>query len=511
MALSESYKNRMQELSGMKGTLTESARVNFLKNDFLERIGRKYDRFAKTFIEGKWDPHKEQDPLVRELADAGKFGSANLKPKDKFMKWAESIFAQLQENDPSENKQYLKWLSDIYLSNDLPEEDFYKIPETLTLFQKNKERLPVESRNANNFKSLADMYEVVLPYSKSEEMSASEKERVIKLEGAEQVFEDDRWKIIVPKTLDAACLYGRSTRWCTASPSNRMFDSYNKQGPLYVLIDKKEPNDRSSTKKLQFHFPSNQFMNTLDAPINVRDFFLTNPDLKEFFKHRKEITPAFEFEHKLLNKNELLKLMKTAEDKLQVISKKGFDFFEDLYIELKAKDDFIKTILEDQEFIKGIFEKEKNDINKLFTAYAKFGKAKQAVAALRKAPWLADWIMTRSNKKDIESFIIALFNLDENGKNFAIELCKPKGLIWQSCFASNSFANIGEYFNIISHRATFGQSGLALAKKLLSDPKIIQTIKDQGGSPKQIEMLKSFYAVMKESEQANIYYKNLFD
>jgi len=511
MAISESYKNRMKVLSGQKGTLIESARVDFLKNEFLERIGRKYDRFANKFNSQSWDKHHEKDKFILKLAThTTKLVSTKgiLSTKDKFLKWAGSVFEQLKNNDPSENKQYLKWLSDIFLVDELPEEDFYKIAETLTLFQKNKEKLPINDRNANNYKNLAEMYEAILPYSKAEEMSTSEKERIIKLEGAEQVYEDDKWKIIIPTTVDAACLYGKSTRWCTASPGNSMFHSYSKNGPLYILIDKKEQNDRSTRKKLQFHFPTNQFMDTLDARINVKDFFAENPVLKDFFKKRKEITPAFEFEHKLLNKNELLSLLKTAEDKLDVVAKKGFQFFTDLYLELQAKDAYLDTILNDNDFIKGMFEN--NMSEKLIAAYENMDKPKEGVQVLKKSPWLNNWILSENNKKEISNFIVSLFQLGDAGKHFAAELCKVGGVVWKSCVETNSFAKIGQYFDIISHRTTFGPEGIAVAKKLLYDPKIITILKQRGSSDAQIEMLRDFFKVIKESTQhAQTYYRNL--
>jgi hypothetical protein len=347
-----------------------------------------------------------------------------------------------------------------------------------------------------------------LPYTKAEEMSATEKERIIKLEGAEQVYEDDKWKIIVPTTLDAACLYGKSTRWCTASPGNSMFHSYSKNGPLYILIDKKELNDRSPKKKLQFHFPSNQFMDTTDSSIKVKEFFSDNPALKDFFKKRKEITPAFEFEHKLLTKDELLMLLKTAEEKLQVIDKKGFKFFKELYFEMNAKEAFTKTIIEDQNFIKGMFER--GLFGELVEAYIETNKAKNGLQVIQNAPWLRDWILNIKDKKQLEEFIVSLFKFGEAGKKFASELCKFNGLIWKSCLSGNGLSQVGQYFNIISRNNTFGSEGIALAKKLLKDPQVIKSITDTGATPRQIAMIHNFYKDMQESiRQSEQYYNNI--
>jgi hypothetical protein len=507
MALSESYKNRLKSLSGQKSLLTETNRIDFLRGEFLERIGRKYDKFANIFSDNKWNPDNEEDKFLVMLADEGHFGSKHLKKKENFLKWANTLFEELASYDPTHNKQYLKWLINIYLDGNLPEEDFYKIPETLSLFYKHKEKLSINSRNANNYENLSSMYEKVLPFTRGEEMSASEREKIIKLEGAEQVYEDENWKIIIPKTLEAACLYGKSTRWCTATPGNHMFASYTKKGPLYVLINKREANDRSPKKKLQFHFDSNQFMDTTDSQIDIREFFITNPKIKEFFKKRKEITPSFEFEYKLLTKEELLNALTTTEIKIELITKKGFDFFMSLYDDLDLHDVFVTTITTDQNFVKELFYAHKISFTNV---YNKLGLQKEGLSLFKNATWLNEWIMKVKDKKEIEQFIINLVSFGEDGKKFASELCKFGGVVWESCISGNTFSDIGQYFNLISHHTTFGQSGIAMAKKLLQDKTVLQILRNKGTTSTQIKMLLDFFISMRpQVNEAKKYYKNL--
>ena len=92
--------------------------------------------------------------------------------------------------------------------------------------------------------------------------SKSDEIRKIK-EGAEKVYEDKQWIIIIPHTKEASCYYGKNTQWCTAADkSNNQFDYYNQQGPLFINIDK------INNTKYQFHFETNSFMNEHDEPIN---------------------------------------------------------------------------------------------------------------------------------------------------------------------------------------------------------------------------------------------------
>jgi hypothetical protein len=60
------------------------------------------------------------------------------------------------------------------------------------------------------------------------------------------------------------------TRWCTSSPGLTWFDRYIKDGPLYVVIPNSPRKFTGSMDlgeksglpayRIQFHFPSNQFM-----------------------------------------------------------------------------------------------------------------------------------------------------------------------------------------------------------------------------------------------------------
>ena len=59
---------------------------------------------------------------------------------------------------------------------------------------------------------------------------------------SEVVFEDDRFKVVVPKSHTASCYYGAGTKWCTASTDNPgHFTNYDKSGKLFYILDKSAP------------------------------------------------------------------------------------------------------------------------------------------------------------------------------------------------------------------------------------------------------------------------------
>ena len=81
------------------------------------------------------------------------------------------------------------------------------------------------------------------------------------------MFEKPGLTVVVPETQEAAKLYGKGTKWCTAGESNNMFDYYNKSGPLYILL----ANIGGTDRKFQLHFQQEQFMNERDQPLTAKD------------------------------------------------------------------------------------------------------------------------------------------------------------------------------------------------------------------------------------------------
>jgi len=80
------------------------------------------------------------------------------------------------------------------------------------------------------------------------------------------------------------------SRWCTSAPGLNYFNTYIKDGPLYVVLpndDKGEVGKRTGLPKerYQFHFPSSQFMDRNDRQINLVEY-LNGPmkELKDYFK-----------------------------------------------------------------------------------------------------------------------------------------------------------------------------------------------------------------------------------
>jgi hypothetical protein len=65
------------------------------------------------------------------------------------------------------------------------------------------------------------------------------------------------------------------------------FDTYNRQGPLYILLPK-TPNYKG--EKYQLHFPSSQYMDEDDEPVTFQEIFGRFPQLLDWFKKSSDLS-----------------------------------------------------------------------------------------------------------------------------------------------------------------------------------------------------------------------------
>lgn len=181
----------------------------------------------------------------------------------------QDIFWNIIKTDPTYDEQrsqkmgkYGKWLLNQYRQGNLDMNNLPKVRNTIDFFNRYNRQLEV--KDINQYKNIDQVYDNVKNYMEdpSQATSKSDAARKIKETGAEKVYEDNDWLIIVPKTREAAIYYGKGTKWCTASTGGyNYFERYNNEGRLYININK------NTGDKYQFHFESNSFMDAEDKPI----------------------------------------------------------------------------------------------------------------------------------------------------------------------------------------------------------------------------------------------------
>jgi hypothetical protein len=196
----------------------------------------------------------------------------------------DEIFDSLESIDPTKNKQYVQWLANQYIKGQFRLEDSNRVKQVLVDFDKLKPRLQQRDINRYDFHSLDDTIDNI----KNVELGSGATDNIFEIPKDSEVLYSGPYGILaIPKTEEASCELGKGTKWCTAAKENNMFNTYSKDGPLYIWRDR-------NGAKYQFHFNSMQFMDSKDIPIEPKllNYFRTeHPILSKLFKREeKEIS-----------------------------------------------------------------------------------------------------------------------------------------------------------------------------------------------------------------------------
>jgi hypothetical protein len=154
---------------------------------------------------------------------------------------------------------------------------------------------------------LLSVYDAIRPFQENENDSKSNKELMREAKaGAKKLYQEPGMIILELETEEAAKLYGKGTRWCTAADNNNMFKHYHDQGVLYVIIAN-DPN--GVMRKFQCHYETEQMMDEDDSSVNLEN----TPEIIQwlekyksyeefcqmlFYKHNKALADKY---YELLN------------------------------------------------------------------------------------------------------------------------------------------------------------------------------------------------------------------
>ena len=130
------------------------------------------------------------------------------------------VMAQIEQGDPTKNKEYSQWIARMYSRGGYELEDIKStLRDALETYHKLKlkKKLEDQDKQIDKFKSFNDLITRVNQYPEIEDDAPTDKG------DSKQIYDDEHIRVIVPKDEEAACYYGQGTRWCTASKNNNMF------------------------------------------------------------------------------------------------------------------------------------------------------------------------------------------------------------------------------------------------------------------------------------------------
>lgn len=135
------------------------------------------------------------------------------------------------------NQKFLTFLGKVIPTENF-DESLSKAEKVVEKFIKYQQAL--QQKDINQFKTLDEIITAINNHE-------NKVRRTVKsVDGADVVYEDDRFTVVTPQTHKASCYYGAGTKWCTASMNGSShFDNYNVDGKLFYILDKKaKSNDK---------------------------------------------------------------------------------------------------------------------------------------------------------------------------------------------------------------------------------------------------------------------------
>lgn len=236
----------------------------------------------------------------------------------------------IKDGDIAKIGPYSKILLSMYKKGNLKLEDLPKANEYLGIVY--KRQVPLSP----NLKDLGELYNLVKRYMLNDgETNLEILKDYLDSSQYDMELDGEQWYVFKPKDEKAACVLGSGTEWCTTwgpestnpryKDRGNMFGHYNKQGSMYIIVNKKDNSD-----KYQFHVPSKQFMDKSDRQV----------DLNRFFKDKNEVFLYFNPEFKNLDEYSSDELMSFVTKPL--IDNNHKDILVEKIIELNGDNEIVK-------------------------------------------------------------------------------------------------------------------------------------------------------------------------
>jgi len=273
--------------------------------------------------------------------------------------------------------EYSRWLVTNVMRKNILEEDLEDAKESLTVFHRFKDNIKkdnyelsdINRYNCLSYRGISDnenpILDVILKYEKPKDFSDENvlitNRYYITEKGADVFFENDEWLCVIPKTPEASAFYANNTKWCTRHPNQ--FERYNKNGHLYIFIDKTKLNNKDSMRRLQFQFESSSYMDINDSSITHSKY----KDVTEwfdkydwvFFQKEKHLI-KIKLKKNLINlkDNELdkfilsiLENVKDYDEKLKILNYLSKTFVKNIHSDINKIDLLKKWFPEQNEYL----------------------------------------------------------------------------------------------------------------------------------------------------------------
>jgi len=298
------------------GKNTTDNRINYLIEQFnvfdIDDEGEVLDEYGEA---GFSSIVQVQDPLTDEVIafHSEKYRNERSTKLVKKVSVEVTILGRMIAADPTNNKMFVQWMLKVFTNmlkygSDKDAirfacEDLPIAKEYLEVFEANKRKQTFDRyckanfnlkhiqdySNINQYNNLSELFDAVDPYIEKDVSGLKRAmQRSVDMREAEISFKDRHFTVFIPKTKEAATIFHKFTKWCTAVPSQTNYKQYvnelrpdGKKSKLFVII----PTDLfegTGEELYQIHFESGQFMDKSDRSVGTLNIFNESESLKNY-------------------------------------------------------------------------------------------------------------------------------------------------------------------------------------------------------------------------------------
>lgn len=204
-----------------------------------------------------------------------------------------NVIQILSTIDPTPTNKYIQWIANLFVKNGFKYEDKLQVKSVLEKFTKYQNKL--EEKDINKYKTLRELDDALINIDPESAKSKREEKRNIKHEGSKVMTKGPDGVVLLLKTEEAACYYGKGTQWCTAATEDfNYFNDYNNYGNIYVFLG-------ADGRKYQMYFQEFEIMDERNYDADLSYLCAKYKTVNHFIKRmvmpriKKSASSAYEF------------------------------------------------------------------------------------------------------------------------------------------------------------------------------------------------------------------------
>jgi len=137
--------------------------------------------------------------------------------------------------------KYLTWSAKM-LGQDPSEETASLLVKLTSQFEALSDKNKIKQKDINQYGSIEELYQAVDETSK---VKSKTQQRKSDKSNSAVVLDDENIFIVVPKSTEASCYYGKNTKWCISGKENNQWKTYvEEDGNAFVFVIWKKTNEK---------------------------------------------------------------------------------------------------------------------------------------------------------------------------------------------------------------------------------------------------------------------------